>query len=62
MESGSMLLEKSLALTCEVIDADSVWQGNPASKIFSYEHGSGHLPSTASTAFDGNLDDYTSLV
>ena len=63
MESGSMLLEKSLALTGEVIDADSVWQGAPASKIFSYEHGSGTLPST-STAFEtngGNPEDYASL-
>jgi hypothetical protein len=64
MESGSMLLEKRLALNGEVIDTDSVWQGAPASKIFSHPHGSGILPST-STVFEsngGNPDDYTSLV
>jgi hypothetical protein len=64
MESGLMLLEKSLALTGEAIDPDSVWQGAPTSKIYSYENGSGILPST-STAFetnDGNPVDYTSLV
>jgi hypothetical protein len=53
MESGLMLLEKSLVLIDEVIDADSVWQGAPASKIYSYEHGSCILPST-STAFETN--------
>jgi acyl-CoA synthetase (AMP-forming)/AMP-acid ligase II/acetyltransferase-like isoleucine patch superfamily enzyme len=37
MESGSMLLEKSLVMTGEVIEADSIWQGAPASRILSYE-------------------------
>lgn len=37
MESGSMLLEKSLAMTGEVIEAESIWQGAPASRIFSYD-------------------------
>ncbi len=37
MESGSMLLEKSLAMTGEVIESDSVWQGAPASRVFSYD-------------------------
>ena len=37
MESGSMLLEKSLAMTGEVIEADSVWQGAPASLLFTYD-------------------------
>lgn len=37
MESGSMLLEKCLALTGEVIDADSVWLGAPASRLKSYD-------------------------
>jgi hypothetical protein len=37
MESGSMLLEKSLAMTGEVIEADSIWQGAPAARIFSYD-------------------------
>ena len=39
MESGAMLLEKSLALTGEIIDADSVWQGAPARKRYSYHRG-----------------------
>jgi len=37
MEAGSMLLEKSLVMTGEVIEMDSVWQGAPASRIFSYD-------------------------
>ncbi|CAB9519639.1 7a-methyl-1,5-dioxo-octahydro-1H-inden-4-yl [Seminavis robusta] len=37
MESGSMLLEKSLAMTGEVIEANSVWQGAPASVLFTYD-------------------------
>jgi acetyltransferase-like isoleucine patch superfamily enzyme len=36
MEAGSQLLEKSLALTGEVIEAESVWQGGPASLWFLY--------------------------
>ena len=39
-EKGSMLLEKSLAMTGEVIDGNSVWQGSPASQVFSYRHDS----------------------
>jgi len=38
MESGSMLLEKSLAMTGEVIEADSVWQGSPAAVLFTYDN------------------------
>lgn len=37
MESGSMLLEKSLAMTGEVIESDCIWQGAPASRVFSYD-------------------------
>merc|ERR1712048_1066801 len=37
MESGSMLLEKSLALTGEIIETDSVWQGAPAGLLFMYD-------------------------
>jgi len=47
MESGSMLLEKSLAMTGEIIEADSVWQGSPASLLFTYDHTS-VLPSVTS--------------
>ena len=39
MEAGSMLLEKTFALTGEVIDADSVWQGAPARPLYLYERG-----------------------
>lgn len=37
METGSQLLEKSLAMTGEVIDSRSVWQGGPASMWFRYK-------------------------
>lgn len=37
METGSQLLEKSLAMTGEVIDSRSVWQGGPASLWFRYK-------------------------
>lgn len=37
MEYNSMLLEKSLAMTGEVLDAESVWQGAPASRLFTYD-------------------------
>lgn len=36
MEEGSQLLEKGLALTGEVLEAHSVWQGDPASWWFQY--------------------------
>jgi acyl-CoA synthetase (AMP-forming)/AMP-acid ligase II/acetyltransferase-like isoleucine patch superfamily enzyme len=37
MEQGSMLLEKSLAMTGEIMEADSVWQGAPAARLMSYD-------------------------
>jgi len=40
MESGSQLLEKSLAMTGEVIEANSVWQGGPAAWWFQYSNNS----------------------
>ena len=33
VEEGAMLLEKSLALTGEVMECESIWQGAPASQI-----------------------------
>lgn len=36
MEEGSQLLEKSVAMTGEVIESRSVWQGVPASLWFNY--------------------------
>lgn len=66
--AGSMVLEKSLVLTGEVIETDNVWQGSPASRIFSYHGGQkgGILPST-SYGYDANdlrrreLDDYVDI-
>lgn len=37
IEEGSMLLEKSLAMTGEVIEPESVWLGSPATRLFSYD-------------------------
>jgi acyl-CoA synthetase (AMP-forming)/AMP-acid ligase II/acetyltransferase-like isoleucine patch superfamily enzyme len=50
-ESGSMLLEKSLALTGEVMEANSVWQGAPSSRVFTYDKKFLDLPSGS---FDGS--------
>ena len=51
MEDGSMLLEKSLAMTGEVVEERSVWVGTPASWWFQYED-----PSVAVSS--GSNDDY----
>ncbi|CAJ1970404.1 unnamed protein product [Cylindrotheca closterium] len=37
MESNAMILEKSLALTGEVIESRSIWQGSPAESIAEYD-------------------------
>lgn len=37
METNAMILEKSLALTGEVIESRSIWQGSPAASISEYE-------------------------
>ena len=37
MEEGSKLLEKSLAMTGEIVEANSVWQGCPAALWFQCE-------------------------
>jgi hypothetical protein len=39
-----MLLEKGLVMTGEVIEADSVWQGAPASRLLAYSTTSGDDP------------------
>jgi len=36
IEKGSMLLEHSLAMTGEIIEAESVWQGAPATPVLYY--------------------------
>ena len=50
MESGSQLLAKSVAMTGEVIEADSIWVGCPATFWFQY----------SKTAVDDNEADETS--
>jgi acyl-CoA synthetase (AMP-forming)/AMP-acid ligase II/carbonic anhydrase/acetyltransferase-like protein (isoleucine patch superfamily) len=67
MEAGSMLLEKSLALTGEVIDRDSVWQGAPAACRYRYEFSMGMSPSTSFdgcgyTEDDSGLDAYHTII
>eukprot|EP00526_Cylindrotheca_closterium_P001393 CAMPEP_0113624862 /NCGR_PEP_ID=MMETSP0017_2-20120614/12831_1 /TAXON_ID=2856 /ORGANISM="Cylindrotheca closterium" /LENGTH=1800 /DNA_ID=CAMNT_0000534935 /DNA_START=213 /DNA_END=5615 /DNA_ORIENTATION=+ /assembly_acc=CAM_ASM_000147 len=47
MEAGSMLLEKSLALTGEVIESDTIWQGAPATRISEYQLDLGLVPSVS---------------
>ena len=37
MEDGSQLLEKTLAMTGEIIEGQSVWVGTPAHWWFNYE-------------------------
>ncbi|CAJ1963092.1 unnamed protein product [Cylindrotheca closterium] len=37
METDTMILEKSLALTGEVIESQSIWQGSPAESIAEYD-------------------------
>lgn len=59
-EAGSMLLEKSLALTGEIIEADSVWQGAPASRVVNYEPNEGISPATSFTDID--VGTYSQLV
>jgi acetyltransferase-like isoleucine patch superfamily enzyme len=38
VEAGAMLLEKSLALTGEVMESGSIWQGAPALQICDYNN------------------------
>ena len=44
MEAGSMLLEKSIAMTGEVLDSCSVWQGGPATLWFRSRERSMYMP------------------
>lgn len=55
MENNSMILEKSLAMTGEVIESDSVWIGAPATRLLSYDTSS--IDTTSSTQSDshGNI-------
>lgn len=56
MESGSMLLEKSLAMTGEIIEADSVWYGGPAARLLNYENSSISTRPSAAASFSGSQD------
>jgi len=62
MEEGSQLLEKSIAMTGEVLDRRSVWQGGPASMWFQYPEAPklvrfGYQPPTASAVETTEHDD-----
>lgn len=59
MEEGSQLLEKSLAMTGEVLEANSVWQGSPASWWFQYSKKS--VPYASSTVYIA-VDETTHLL
>jgi carbonic anhydrase/acetyltransferase-like protein (isoleucine patch superfamily) len=48
METGSMLLEKSIAMTGEVLDKRSVWQGGPATMWFQYSESEVLVPNSYS--------------
>lgn len=54
METGSMLLEKSLAMTGEIIEADSVWLGAPAARLLSYDTSS--IVTRSSASYAGSND------
>jgi acetyltransferase-like isoleucine patch superfamily enzyme/acyl carrier protein len=49
MEDGAMLLEKSIAMTGEVLDRRSVWQGGPATMWFRYAEASSNAYSPPTT-------------
>jgi acyl-CoA synthetase (AMP-forming)/AMP-acid ligase II/carbonic anhydrase/acetyltransferase-like protein (isoleucine patch superfamily) len=62
MEAGSMLLEKSLAMTGEVIESDTVWQGAPASAWFKYSPAEILQPSVSFTSHQGGHSEDSMLV
>ena len=64
MESGSQLLEKSIVMTGEVVEADSVWVGCPASWWFLYPADSDDsVPYSADDIIvDDNLDETSKLL
>jgi acetyltransferase-like isoleucine patch superfamily enzyme len=47
MENGAMLMEKSLVLTGEEVEANTIWQGAPAVRVFTYDSNSGVAPGTS---------------
>jgi hypothetical protein len=54
MESNCMMLEKSLAMTGEVIESDSIWVGAPAVRLLSYDTSS---INTVNTSYNGSQTD-----
>jgi acetyltransferase-like isoleucine patch superfamily enzyme len=62
MESGSMLLEKSVAMTGEVVEADSVWVGCPAQWWLQYAEAAtiGRKASVPSITEDDDISSDTS--
>jgi hypothetical protein len=62
METGSMLLEKSLAMTGEVIESDSVWWGAPAARLLSYDTSSIGTRPSGSYAGSQQGDRYNEIV
>jgi acetyltransferase-like isoleucine patch superfamily enzyme len=60
MEQGSQLLEKSLAMTGEVIDAYSVWHGSPAAWWFKYQQID--VPFANDVPLDDSFDETTKLL
>jgi hypothetical protein len=55
MEDNSMILEKSLAMTGEVIESDSVWIGAPATRLLSYDTSSIDTTSSTQSESHGNI-------
>ena len=54
MESGSMVLEKSVVMTGEVVEANTVWLGGPASLWFQYSSSTNKSVSWGSTDDENN--------
>ena len=59
MEDGSMVLEKTVVMTGEVLDRRSVWQGGPATMWFRYPESSANEyspPSAANSTFRSDVE------
>lgn len=55
IEKGSMLLEHSLAMTGEIIEAESVWQGAPATPVLYYANMEKKTVPYVPNPFGGNI-------
>jgi len=59
MEEGSMVLEKTVAMTGEVLDRRSVWQGGPATMWFRYSEAPAKRyspPSTSEETYQSDIE------